>query len=220
MDDAKGLGVPGKPSPPVRLYEGTRWRRLFRRLALMVLPSCTCPAVPPLPSAESPASTAGNGGTIFTGTFYGRRNKRAYLCLQEHPKARPSLLLELPVLTSYLAVEMEDGILRLVLQCNRAESGSPVWNVPIWTAVCNGRKIGFAERKQLQEEDGLLLKSMEPVSAGAGMLPAKKASEDDPVVYLRAMFSRVVGSAGSESFHMIHPAGCTGQVLSIFMTRQ
>ncbi|XP_031483820.1 protein MIZU-KUSSEI 1-like [Nymphaea colorata] len=203
MADAKR--VAGRRSPLVRLYGEPQWRRLLRRVVHALLPNCTCPAVLPLPTVEPVTSTAASGGALFTGTFYGRRTKRVSFCLQEHPKACPRMILELPVLTSYLAVEMQDGIVRLVLGCNRTDSGCSLWSVPVWTAFCNGRRIGFAESKKAAEDDDMVLKSMEPVSAGAGMLPGKKESEDDPFVYLRANFSRVVGSADSESFHMINP---------------
>lgn len=78
---------------------------------------------------------------------------------------------------------------------------------------CNGRKVGFAIARQLTLSDVAVLNHMQSVSVGAGVLP------DGDLMYMRASFDRVVGSADSESFHMINPNGSSGQQLSIFLLR-
>ncbi|CAK9183438.1 unnamed protein product [Ilex paraguariensis] len=62
-----------------------------------------------------------------------------------------------------------------------------------------------------------VLRLMQSVSVGAGVLPVAPKSEDGDVMYLRASFQRVIGLANSESFHMINPDGSSGQELSIFL---
>lgn len=86
---------------------------------------------------------------------------------------------------------------------------------------CNGRKVGFAIRRQMSDDDGAVLKLMQSVSVGAGVLPVAPKSEDGDLMYLRASFQRVVGSVDSESFHMLNPGGggSSGQELSIFLLR-
>jgi uncharacterized protein (TIGR01570 family) len=84
---------------------------------------------------------------------------------------------------------------------------------------CNGRKVGFAIRRKMSVSDVAVLKLMQSVSVGAGVLPLAAGEAGDLLMYLRASFDRVVGSADSESFHMINPVGSSGQELSIFLLR-
>lgn len=67
--------------------------------------------------------------------------------------------------------------------------------------------------------DVAVLKLMQSVSVGAGVLPLPTGEAGDLLMYLRASFERVVGSADSESFHMINPVGSSGQELSVFLLR-
>lgn len=116
-------------------------------------------------------------------------------------------------------------------------SSSSLFNVPVWAMYCNGRKVGFAMRRQMTIGDVAVLKLMQSVSVGAGVLPpitttatatTKSPSEEEEecgsggggeLMYLRASFERVIGSADSESFHMINPVGSSSQELSIFLLR-
>lgn len=80
--------------------------------------------------------------------------------------------------------------------------------------------MGFAIRRQTTVSDMAVLKLMQSVSVGAGVLPVSpKSEEEGDLMYLRASFERVIGSADSESFHMINPIGSSGQELSIFLLR-
>lgn len=69
--------------------------------------------------------------------------------------------------------------------------------------------------------DATVLKLMQLVSVGAGVLPvaSKMEGSNGDLMYLRASFERVIGSVDSESFHMINPSGSSGQELSIFLLR-
>ncbi|XP_057489825.1 protein MIZU-KUSSEI 1 [Actinidia eriantha] len=106
-------------------------------------------------------------------------------------------------------------------------SRSTLLKVPVWCMYCNGRKVGFAIRREMRVGDVTLLKLMQSVSVGAGVLPISPKSDcrddDDDlmmIMYLRANFQRVIGSTDSESFHMINPLGSSAhQDLSIFLLR-
>lgn len=185
-------------------------------------------------------STSTNASTV-TGTFFGFRKGRVSFCLQDGTKSSPLLLLELGIPTSYLAKEMQYGLLRIALvECERRQShakqvNASLFTVPLWSVFFNGRKIGFAKRRVATESDVRVLKMMQSVSVGAGVLPSvstkcgstgEKEYEDDKnkcvdeKMYMRAKFKRVSGSKNSESFHMINPEGSSScQELSIFLLR-
>ncbi|XP_010270615.1 PREDICTED: protein MIZU-KUSSEI 1 [Nelumbo nucifera] len=194
-----------------------RFRRSFRSLVECMVPCC---GFQPSDSVDSDSDLT-HGSTV-TGTFFGYRKGRVSFCLQDDSKSSPLLLLEFAVPTAYLAREMQYGLLRIALECNqtRARSNScSLFSVPVWSMYCNGRKVGFAVRRQMTESDATTLKLMQSVSVGAGVLPVEPKSEDGDLMYLRASFERVIGSADSESFHMINPDGSSGQELSIFLLR-
>lgn len=69
--------------------------------------------------------------------------------------------------------------------------------------------------------DAAVLKLMQSVSVGAGVLPVGAKAEDveGELMYMRASFDRVIGSADSESFHMINPVGSSGQEFGVFLLR-
>lgn len=205
--------------------------------------------------------------TTVTGTFFGHRKGHVSFCLQvqqqdESKRSSSSrrrsrttspvvlLLLEFGVPTSYLAREMQHGLLRIALveqkgsrgsQHKNSSSSSSIFAVPMWTMYCNGRKVGFATRREMTDSDGAVLKLMQSVSVGAGVLPSQSQSStstdhDHEILYLRASFKRVTGSLDSESFHMINPdsdnpfngsssnsytcaTSSSGQELSIFLLR-
>lgn len=170
--------------------------------------------------------------STVTGTFFGYRKGRVSFCLQDHTRGSPLLLLEFTVPTAYLAKEMQYGLLRIALECDKhnkercgSSSNCSLYNVPVWSMYCNGRKVGFAIRRQMSVSDGAVLKLMQSVSVGAGVLPVSPLKSDQiqedggELMYLRARFERVIGSTDSESFHMLNPVGSTGQEFSIFLLR-
>ncbi|OWM85975.1 protein MIZU-KUSSEI 1-like [Punica granatum] len=211
-----------------------RYRRSFRSLVECVVPCCglqTSDDSDSLSTASIAESTTTHcspttATATVTGTFFGYRRGRVSFCLQDDTRnSSPLLLLEFAVPTSYLAREMQYGFLRITLECNRRAGAvgggaGPLFEVPVWTMYCNGRKVGFAVRRQVGGGDAAVLRLMRSVSAGAGVLPVgPKSGEDGDLLYLRAGFERVVGSADLESFHMINPVGSSGQELSIFLLR-
>nr|XP_043639085.1 protein MIZU-KUSSEI 1-like [Erigeron canadensis] len=203
-----------------------------------------------------------SSSTTLKGTFFGQRNGRVSFCLQDDnhyhrrtPSRRmtntttptatlssfthPLLLLEFAVPTSYLAKEMQHGLLRIALveedstqrqqpPTNGATRG--IFEVPVWSMYCNGRKVGYATRRKTTAADSATLTRMQSVSVGAGVLPSENNDNiiTDGIMYLRASFRRIIGSPNSESFHMINPdqdgrsftnSHSGGQELSIFLLR-
>lgn len=195
-----------------------RFRRSFRSLVECMVPCC---GFQPSDSLSTDTDST-HPSTTVTGTFFGYRKGRVSFCLQDDTHSSPLLLLEFAVPTAYLAKEMQYGLLRIALECDRQKersSSCSLFNVPVWSMYCNGRKVGFAIRRQKTVNDLGVLKMMQSVSVGAGVLPVAPKSEDGDLMYLRASFERVIGSADSESFHMINPVGSSGQELSIFFLR-
>lgn len=174
----------------------------LRRSSLRSLVECMVPAC-----CAFPSSSEGESSDV-TCTFFGQRKGRVSFCIQEDSKAAPLLLLELGVPTSYLAREMQHGLLRIAL-----DRRPPLYDLRVWCMYCNGRKVGFAFSREMTPADAAVLKLMHSVSVGAGVLP------DTDLLYLRATFDRVIGSPDSESFHMRNPVGSSGQELSVFLLR-
>ncbi|KAG9456579.1 hypothetical protein H6P81_001087 [Aristolochia fimbriata] len=214
----------------VECGKDVRFRRSFRSLVECMVPCCGFhPSVVDSADSDDGADSTSHdssSSSTVTGTFFGYRKGRVSFCLHDDSRAKsspPLLLLDFAVPTAYLAREMQHGLLRIALECDRsrsARSSSPsLFSVPVWTMYCNGRKVGFAVRRHMTEADAAVFRLMQSVSVGAGVLPGESRSEDGDLMYLRANFERVTGSLDSESFHMINPVGCSGQELSIFFLR-
>ncbi|KAI4321704.1 hypothetical protein MLD38_035054 [Melastoma candidum] len=122
---------------------------------------------------------------------------------------------------------MQSGVLRITLACNGeddpgvgARRGS-LYEVPVWRVYWNGRKVGYGVRgsKDVRGGGEGVLRVMRKVSVGAGVVRLGAEEDGNEVMYMRARFERVVGSADAEAFHMINPVGCVGQELSLFLLR-
>ncbi|XP_054779729.1 protein MIZU-KUSSEI 1 [Prosopis cineraria] len=169
-------------------------------------------AAPPRPSKS-----------MVIGTIFGNRRGHVWFCVQhDRLSIKPILLLELSIFTNQLVQEMRFGLVRIALECDRSGLEScPLRSVPVWTMFCNGRKVGFAAKRKPSERVTLILKTMQCVSVGAGVLPSglKTDSVSEELMYMRANYEHVVGSADSESFHLINPDESPGQELSVFLLR-
>ncbi|KAG7659789.1 Protein MIZU-KUSSEI 1-like plant [Arabidopsis suecica] len=194
-------------------------RRTLRSLMECVIPYCCTYQPPPTDqndtvSVSSSTSSSDQTGVVVTGTFFGHRRGHVSFCLQDDTRlsSPPLLLLELAVPTAALAREMEEGFLRIALR-SKSNRRSSIFNVPVWSMYCNGRKFGYAVRRETTENDVGFLRLMQSVSVGAGVIP------NGETLYLRAKFERVTGSSDSESFHMVNQGGGYGQELSIFLSR-
>ncbi|KAL6634997.1 hypothetical protein ACP70R_027668 [Stipagrostis hirtigluma subsp. patula] len=169
-------------------------------------------------------------GSCVTGTIFGRRRGRVHLALQTDPRSAPVLLVEMAAYsTGALVREMSSGLVRLALECEKpplaaGEKQRRLLEEPTWRAYCNGRKCGFAVRRECGADEWRVLGAVEPVSVGAGVLPddvagAGAGAGEGDLMYMRARFERVVGSRDSEAFYMMNPDGSGGPELSIYLLR-
>ncbi|XP_002986790.2 protein MIZU-KUSSEI 1 [Selaginella moellendorffii] len=211
--------------------------------------SATTTTSPPISSNSSSKdhdSSSKRSSSVVTGTIFGQRKGKVVMSIQEDPREPPVMLLELAMPTVLLVKEMSSGLLRIAMECEKRHESSNepcsprkknhrhhqrdrhLYSEPVWTMYCNGRKVGFAVRRPFTEPDRAVLGLMQSVSMGAGVIPVQSSSGDpagsddqelDELMYMRATYERVVGSADSESFHMINPDGSPGQELSIFLLR-
>uniref|UniRef100_A0A0E0LBW2 Protein MIZU-KUSSEI 1 n=1 Tax=Oryza punctata TaxID=4537 RepID=A0A0E0LBW2_ORYPU len=202
--------------------EGRRWRGCGRRC-------CPCWR------ARRGAGGAGGGSSsssarVLTGTVFGRLRGRVHLALQTDPRAAPAMMLELAgYSTGALVREMASGLVRLALECEKAPPPNPgekrrraaLMEETTWRAYCNGRKCGYAVRRECDAEEWRVLRAVEPVTVGAGVLPdgGGGAGGEGDMMYMRARFERVVGSRDSEAFYMVSPDGNAGPELSIYLLR-
>ncbi|TVU00737.1 hypothetical protein EJB05_53820, partial [Eragrostis curvula] len=217
-------------------------RALFRSLPILA-PACRFPGVIPRHGGGGGGGggSRGHDGHISgasrtTGTLFGHRRARVTLAVQETPGSVPILLLELAMQTGRFMQEMGAEHLRVALECEKKPPGAGagigrtrLLDEPLWTAYVNGRKIGYAVRREPTEDDLTVMQLLRTVSAGAGVLPADvvggggggtdQGQEAGDLAYMRAHFDRVVGSRDSESFYMLNPDGNNGPELSIFFIR-
>lgn len=166
-------------------------------------------------------SSSGMGSRV-TGTLFGYRQGHVHFAFQEDPKAGPALLIELATPTSGLVREMASGLIRIALECDKKEEkkGVKLLEEPLWRTYCNGKKCGFAMRRECGPAELKVLKAVEPISMGAGVLPGNGAGSEGELMYMRAKFERVVGSRDSEAFYMMNPEpGSGGPELSIYLLR-
>lgn len=130
-----------------------------------------------------------------------------------------------------LVKEMSSGLVRIALECDKApvqaqtggRSGK-LFNEPMWTMYCNGKKCGYAVSRTCTDFDWHVLGTVQSVSVGAGVIPVvedarKNGGSEGELLYMRAKFERVVGSRDSEAFYMMNPDGNGGPELSIFLLR-
>ncbi|XP_068637001.1 protein MIZU-KUSSEI 1-like [Aristolochia californica] len=218
-------------STAIDCQKQVRTWRLVRSCMELLIPSCGCyyPREHCQKEERDDSKTTPhisknvNFPTIVTGTIFGFRHGKVSLCIQPNSRlTTPIILLGLAVPTTLLAREMKSGLLRIALDCNAGNGNGrnqslPLMSMPVWTVYCNGRKAGFAVKRNLTKRDMEMLRLMKSVVVGAGTVSRELLScEDDELIYLRANFQRVSGFSNSESFHLIDPDGATGQELSIF----
>ncbi|MQL82834.1 hypothetical protein Taro_015302 [Colocasia esculenta] len=187
--------------------------------------------------AGAGAGAGGGLGSRVTGTLFGRRRGHVHFAFQADPRACPVLLIELATPTSGLVREMASGLVRIALECDKRPHGADgagaaaggkrrLLEEPMWRTFCNGKKCGYAVRRECGPADWRVLRAVEPVSMGAGVLPGAAAAtaagegeEEGEMMYMRARFERVVGSRDSEAFYMMSPDSNGGPELSIYLLR-
>ncbi|ONK75979.1 uncharacterized protein A4U43_C03F22560 [Asparagus officinalis] len=204
---------------------GRLWKLLVSIADSLFVP-CTPPNVflPSLPWANifsiTSTSPVSSSGTVVIGTILSDQEttkNKVKLCFQLPQDPNPFLFLDLPI--SHLD---SDDACRVVLECDRVKSGGrPLMSVVTWAVYFNGKRVGFGSRREVDAGAGWALDSLRGVSTGVGVLPPPPTADDGPRLgYMRGKFERVVGSADSESYHFVDPAGCLGgNELSFFFVR-
>ncbi|RDY05569.1 Protein MIZU-KUSSEI 1, partial [Mucuna pruriens] len=146
-------------------------------------------------------------GSRVVGTLFGYRRGHVHFAFQKDPTSQPAFLIELATPISGLVREMASGLVRIALECDKDKESEKksvrLLQESVWRTYCNGKKCGFATRRECGPKDWDILKSVEPISMGAGVLPV--SNSDGEVMYMRARFERIVGSRDSEAFYMMNP---------------
>ncbi|CAI0552625.1 unnamed protein product [Linum tenue] len=119
---------------------------------------------------------------------------------------------------------MASGLVRIALECekNKKKQGIKLLEEGVWRSYCNGKKCGYALRRECGEEEWKVLQAVAPITMGAGVLPAaaEAGGGEGELMYMRARFERVVGSKDSEAFYMMNPEdGSGGPELSLYLLR-
>lgn len=125
--------------------------------------------------------------------------------------------------TNVLQKEMSSGMVRIALECEKKpeKDKTKLWDEPLWTMYCNGKKNGYGVKRDALEEDLGVMEVLRAVSMGAGVLPGYSGLDgpDGEMAYMRAHFEWVAGSKDSQTLYMLSPDGNNGPELSIFFVR-
>ncbi|XP_062234220.1 uncharacterized protein LOC133931370 [Phragmites australis] len=230
-DDDEGASMFAGATPYVAAAGGAADAGPTRRKRGEVLSRLRSAILAVLARARRGRQPLGSCATV-TGTIFGRRRGQVLVALQTDPRTPPALMVELAAYsTGALVREMASGLVRLALECEKApllQTGdhrrprAALVEEATWRAYCNGRKCGYAVRRECGAEEWRVLRAVEPVSVGAGVLPDSTAvagAGEGDLMYMRAKFERVVGSRDSEAFYMVNPDGNGGPELSIYLLR-
>ncbi|XP_074277994.1 protein MIZU-KUSSEI 1 [Silene latifolia] len=177
----------------------------------------------------------------IVGTLFGYRKGHVHFVFQRDHNSTPVFFIELATPITSLVNEMAFGLVRIALECDKQESSvddnnnnnnnnssskkakrKRLLEEQIWRTYCNGKKCGFATKREIGPNEAKILKAVEPISMGAGVLPGFNGSgsgTDGELMYMRAQFERVVGSRDSEAFYMVNPDCHGAPELSIYLLR-
>ncbi|GMH05229.1 hypothetical protein Nepgr_007069 [Nepenthes gracilis] len=165
-------------------------------------------------------------GHRFVGTLFGHRHGHVNFVLQTEEKSSPVFFVELATPITGVVKEMASGsMVRISLECDKHEglkTAATLLEEPLWRTYCNGKRSGYAKKKEAGPKEMKVLKAVEPISMGAGLLPGFDgggASPDGELMFMRAKFERVVGSRESEAFYMMNPDFNGTPELSIYLLR-
>ncbi|KAI3766996.1 hypothetical protein L2E82_17077 [Cichorium intybus] len=166
-------------------------------------------------------------GPKVVGTLFGSRRGHVHFAFQKNPTSQPAFLIELQTPISGLVKEMASGLVRIALECDKDDekikkvgNSKRLLEECVWRTYCNGKKCGFGTKRECGEKEWRVLKAVEPISMGAGVLPAGDEEDDQgEMMYMRAKFERVVGSRDSEAFYMMNPDSNGAPELSIYLLR-
>ncbi|XP_050226615.1 protein MIZU-KUSSEI 1 [Mercurialis annua] len=225
----------GSPVLSVSLHHLNKLHSRFSSLLRSIFKIVALPSIIIIPackwlSLSTNFSITPSLGRKVTGTLFGNRHGHVSFSVQDDPRSEPVLLLELAMSTSMLVKEMSSGLVRIALECEKAPvpvTGTrlgKLFNEPNWSMYCNGNKYGYAVSRTCTELDRHVLRTVQSVSVGAGVIPMvedsrKTGGSEGELLYMRAKFERVVGNRDSEAFYMMNPDGSGGPELSIFLLR-
>ncbi|KAF3503964.1 hypothetical protein F2Q69_00039936 [Brassica cretica] len=188
-------------------------------------------------SRARPGNNNSGLGSRVVGTLFGSRRGHVHFSVQKDPTSPPAFLIELATPISGLVKEMASGLVRIALECDKAKEEAKedgdrrprrLVEEPVWRTYCNGKKCGFAARRECGEKEKKVLKALEMVSMGAGVLPETEETSGGgggggggggEIMYMRAKFERIVGSRDSEAFYMMNPDSNGAPELSIYLLR-
>lgn len=183
---------------------------------------------------SSPSSGFPNLGSCpkVVGTLFGYRKGHVHFVFQREHNSTPVFFIELATQITHLVKEMASGLVRIALECDKEEQPQEekkknnrrkrLLEEQVWRTYCNGKKCGFANKREIGPNEAKILKAVEPISMGAGVLPGFNGSgsgTDGELMYMRAQFERVVGSRDSEAFYMMNPDCHGAPELSIYLLR-
>nr|GLL35399.1 protein MIZU-KUSSEI 1-like [Ipomoea trifida] len=167
-------------------------------------------------------------GSKVVGTLFGyRRGGNLHFAVQKESTSEPVFLVELAVPISGLVREMASDLVRITLECDKGERTKGLLDEGVWRTYCDGKKCGLANRRECGVKEWEILKSVEPISIGAGVLRIENSDGGDSggfsaageIMYLRATFERVVGSRDSEAFYMMDPDTNGAPELGLYLLR-
>ncbi|KAK9118269.1 hypothetical protein Scep_016362 [Stephania cephalantha] len=213
-------GAPAAPAAAARkkVTVARRWRSVLTTLAAR--------RARLIMSLSSSAVSGGLGSArVVVGTLFGHRRGHVHFAIQEDTKSAPAFLIELATPINGLVREMASGLVRIALECDKKAGGVlsvKLLQEPLWRTYCNGKKCGYGKKRESGEEELKVLKAVEPISMGAGVLPGNYGSggaAEGELMYMRAKFERVVGSRDSEAFYMMNPDSNGGPELSVYLLR-
>lgn len=173
--------------------------------------------------SKSRSRTGSGLGSKVICTLFGYRRGHVHVAFQEDSKLAPAFLVELATPTSILVREMASGLVRIALECDKKtiKKGMKLLDEPLWRTYCNGKKCGYAMKRQCGADEWKVLNAVGPITMGAGVLPGSEngSGSEGELMYMRAKFERVVGSRDSEAFYMMNPDSNGGPELSIYLLR-
>ncbi|XP_017441194.2 protein MIZU-KUSSEI 1-like [Vigna angularis] len=114
-----------------------------------------------------------------------------HFAFQKDPSSQPAFLNKLATPIIGLVREMASGLVRIALECDKDKESEKkslrLLQESVWRTYCNGKKCGFATIRECGAKDWEILKAVEPISMGAGVLPVSNNSDggDGEVMYMR-----------------------------------
>ncbi|KAG2390923.1 Caffeic acid 3-O-methyltransferase [Vigna angularis] len=104
-----------------------------------------------------------------------------HFAFQKDPSSQPAFLNELATPIIGLVREMASGLVRIALKCDKDKESEKkslrLLQESVWRTYCNGKKCGFATIRECGAKDWEILKAVEPISMGAGVLPVSNNSD-------------------------------------------